>query len=550
MSQSLIKFPESIAAFIFPASNQEKTVNEESWSSLYTLTTFRLFLVLVLVLLFFTPTSIGVLGKKSPLLFGGICIAYALLSISFSTLRTKQHIPFGTQVSLQVYTDILVIVLLMHASAGVGTGLEILLILIVAVTGLLMAGQFVMSCALLSTCLILSEQAYTIFIEGESPALLQAGLLCTGLFAVAIFTQFLSRHQRASEKLAVQRSIDLEKLAELNKQIVQRMEQGILFVAESGEVKLFNQSLLHILHKGSPGNSALLADAFPVLNKAFSDWKTHENDQASIINDPDSGLELSVKFTVLPSLGTLLVVEDNESIAQRVQQLKLSSLGRLTASIAHQIRNPLGAISHAAQLQQESPDLSLPDQRLNTIVLNNAQRMNTIIEEILQLTRESKSLPHPISLIDELNQFIPHFCQQENTEQTIFENLPSGTLGTDPLINFSAGNLQQILGNLCHNSIQHGLRSDLKICFSVGCLAGDNRIFLDVADNGQGISSKQGYKIFEPFYTSSHFGSGLGLFIARELCEFNGAKLSLQASQTGTCFRITFMAAKVVGQNQ
>ena len=536
-SQSLIKLP-------------EKIVNEESWSSLYTLTTFRLFLVLVLVLLFFTPSEVGLLGKNSPLLFGGVCIAYVFSSIGFSALRTQQRIPFGTQASLQAYIDILAIVLLMHASIGIGTGIEILLLLIIAVTGLLMGGQFVMSCAFFGAFLILSEQAYAVFIEGESPPLLQAGILCMALFAVAIFTQFLSRHQRASEKLAVQRSIDLKRLAELNQQIVQHMDQGILFVDESNQIQLFNQSLLQILHCENPGHSARLADIFPVLDQAFSDWKSQTDDEANIIHDFDSGLELRVRFITLSSLGTLLVVEDNESIAQQVQQLKLSSLGRLTASIAHQIRNPLSAVSHAAQLQQESPDLSVPDQRLNTIVLNNAQRMNSIIEEILQLTRESKSLPGSISLLDELKEFIPSFCQQENVEQTIFESLPSVVLIAEPMINFSSGNLQQILGNLCHNSVQHSLQDNLKIKFNIGYLAGDNRVFLDIVDNGQGISGKQGNKIFEPFYTSSHFGSGLGLFIARELCEFNAAKLNLQPSQNGTCFRITFMAAKAAGQNQ
>ncbi|HBA35508.1 MAG TPA: hypothetical protein DCZ12_15385, partial [Gammaproteobacteria bacterium] len=230
----------------FPATETAE-VNETSWASLYTLTTFRLFLVLVLVVMFFAADDPGLLGSKQPMMFAWISIAYTFTSIGFSLLRTHVTIPFKQQVYLQVYVDITAIVLLMHTSGGVGTGLEILLLLIVAVTGLLMEGQFVMSCALLSSALVLLEQTYTDFTGSGFSAYSQAGVLCAALFAVAIFTLFLSRHQRASEALAAQKSLALEKASELNRQIVQHMEQGIVLVDDEGTIQLFNQGLMQMM---------------------------------------------------------------------------------------------------------------------------------------------------------------------------------------------------------------------------------------------------------------------------------------------------------------
>ncbi|MCG8382466.1 MAG: HAMP domain-containing histidine kinase [Gammaproteobacteria bacterium] len=535
MTRTVFKLPDSLLQVFFPAIETAE-VNETRWASLYTLTTFRLFLVLVLVVMFFAADDPGLLGSKQPMMFAWISIAYTFTSIGFSLLRTHVTIPFKQQVYLQVYVDITAIVLLMHTSGGVGTGLEILLLLIVAVTGLLMEGQFVMSCALLSSALVLLEQTYIDFTGSGYSAYSQAGVLCAALFAVAIFTLFLSRHQRASEALAAQKSLALEKASELNRQIVQHMEQGIVLVDDEGTIQLFNQGLMQMMPTPGLVESASLGNTFPELHSALERWKAHLDTSAQLVDIPDTALELRVRFTALPTLGTLLVIEDNAALSQQIQQLKLSSLGRLTASIAHQIRNPLGAISHAGQLLGESKALTDADGRLCQIVLDNARRMNLIVQEILQLTRQSHGQPGKMNLVEELKTFIERFSREQQLESTAFELYST----FHPNVDFDAGHLHQILGNLCLNSLYHNSGEAIQLTFVVALAADDTTVILDIADNGAGIPTGKKHKVFEPFYTTSHTGTGLGLYIARELCHFNGAKLSLLTTRQGTCFRMAF----------
>jgi two-component system sensor histidine kinase PilS (NtrC family) len=222
--------------------------------------------------------------------------------------------------------------------------------------------------------------------------------------------------------------------------------------------------------------------------------------------------------------------------------MKLASLGRLTASIAHEIRNPLGAISHATQLLNESDALNDGDRRLVTIIGNHTRRVNAVVENVLQLSRPSTSLPQQIQLQDWLEQFIDEFshsgiCRPDQIDYSVTED--ELEVYIDPSL------LHQIVWNLCLNAINHGQRKDgtaVKIRLEGSRSGSAGTVCLDIIDNGPGIQTDMIDKIFEPFFTTGSSGTGLGLYISREICESNQARLEyLPATGGGSCFRIRFL---------
>ena len=245
---------------------------------------------------------------------------------------------------------------------------------------------------------------------------------------------------------------------------------------------------------------------------------------------------------------SIIFLEDTSEIHQQAQNLKLASLGRLTASIAHEIRNPLGALSHAAQLLKESPFIPDDDKGLIDIIENNSIRMNTIIENIMQLSQRKPSQLEPISL----NQFLPNFIGDfkigHEPEPEIQVNISSSTIN----VNFDVSQLTQIVTNLCENGLRYSEEKTGKATVAVVCDVDFHQRspFIDIIDQGKGVDPKIAENIFEPFFTTSRKGSGLGLYLARELCEANGARLDyIPIPSGGSCFRISF-ANKSLSDNE
>ena len=237
--------------------------------------------------------------------------------------------------------------------------------------------------------------------------------------------------------------------------------------------------------------------------------------------------------------GTLIFLEDMAAVAQQAQQLKLASLGRLTASIAHEIRNPLGAISHAGQLLAESSHLDKSEARLTEIIQDHSQRVNTIIENVMQLNRRDRSNPEEIELNQWLASFVDDFCLNEAILHSQIHHTPIDDIN---IIRFDDSQLQQILINLCQNGLRHGDQdSRPQLWLQCGIIKESNTPYLEVIDNGKGIDATLAEHIFEPFFTTAANGSGLGLYISRELCESNQAHLNyISSPDSGSCFRITF----------
>jgi two-component system sensor histidine kinase PilS (NtrC family) len=236
----------------------------------------------------------------------------------------------------------------------------------------------------------------------------------------------------------------------------------------------------------------------------------------------------------------IVFLEDTELLAAKIQQSKLAGLGRLSASIAHEIRNPVGAMSHAAQLLAESASLSAEDKRLTEIIRTNGDRVGQIIENVMSLGRRENSRPERLVLGHWLEGFREEFCA---TMQIPPARLAISSLLGDVEIQVDPSQLRQIVWNLAENAVKYGSGGpgadtlDLR----VGRMASTARPFLEVADRGAGIPAQHREKIFEPFFTGNERGTGLGLFLARELAQTNGATLLYEPRTSGgSLFRIVF----------
>ncbi len=427
----------------------------------------------------------------------------------------------------------------MHATGGVTSPLSVFLVIAVVAGTWVLPGRLAYLFASVAALAVLFESGLSILTMDKAGAddITRAGLMGAVIFIAAGLTHILIIRAHESEALAEQRGIDLENLEQLNRYIIQQLQSGLLVIDNNGTIRLANDTAQKLLGLDQPSTHRLAAAA-PELDNQLQQWKLDSGWQAQTINGAE-GASLLPRFGALNTAqgqGALILLEDSAQLARQTQQVKLASLGRLTASIAHEIRNPLGAISHAAQLLEESEHLDSGDKRLTEIIGNHTRRVNTIIENVLQLSRRSVNQPQHLVLQDWLTDFKDEFIHMEQLQP---EQMQLVVTPTDLQLHVDPGQLHQILTNLCQNAVRHAGSPALLILRAQP--DENNSVQLDIVDNGEGIDSETADKIFEPFYTTEASGTGLGLFIARELCETNHGQLSYTPeADGGSCFRIHF----------
>jgi two-component system sensor histidine kinase PilS (NtrC family) len=237
--------------------------------------------------------------------------------------------------------------------------------------------------------------------------------------------------------------------------------------------------------------------------------------------------------------GTLIYLEDLGRAQTEAQQMKLAAMGRLTASIAHEIRNPLSAINQAAQLIEEDALVAADGRRLLSMIRNNARRIDRIVGEVLQLNRRDRQQPETVVLGDFLRSLVDEVVQAENMPpNAVAINVDHQLAAT-----FDRGHLSQIFWNLVRNAWQHCQKKDgsIRIAARAGYLG--DAVICELADDGPGIPAELRGQIFEPFFTTRPGGTGLGLYIARELADANAATLELLPRSPGAQFRMTLKRA-------
>lgn len=437
--------------------------------------------------------------------------------------------------------DVLLLCGLFYAAGGVASAIGNLLIVSVAISNTLLRRRIGLLIAAIGALGIVGLSFLLSLNHPPSPNdYLQVGTLGALCFAAALLVQGLTRRLEVSETLAEQRASEVVGLEALNGLILQRMRTGILVLDDQRRVQLANHSALALLGQDNL-EGRRIDDYSPVLVERLNLWLNNPTLRPQSVKVAHSGLELQPSFIALDQSAhhqMLIFLEDIAQIAQQAQQLKLVALGRLTAGISHEIRNPLGAISHAAQLLQESEELNSADRRLTQIIQDHSQRMNRVIENVLQLSRRQQTVPQRLDLKPWLEQFVAETREGATDSQQIHLHIGAGDFITlmDP------NQLTQILDNLLRNAWRHSaLNHDLAQAWLELYIDPDSQLpILEVLDDGPGVAPDDQTHLFEPFFTTSSQGTGLGLYLSRELCESNQARLDFKPRQGGGCFRITF----------
>ena len=505
-----------------------------NWTSVRLLNVYRLGLSAI----FFAQSFISpspLLNIVNLTLYSWTSFAFLVLALVWVVAALIERRGFKRQVSLQIYSDTVLIILLMHACGGISSGLGMLLIISVAVTGLLTEQALAVLFASLASLGLLTEHVYSVInIPGYTGTSTQVGILGASLIATAIVTHNLIMRVRSSEQLIQQRERDVALLSALNQEIIENLQAGVIVLSRNDQIRHINRAALDMLHIANRTSISMEKDC-PKLLAALENWRKN-SDEESTSPSFETGIDnIQVSFRQLESEGqpnTMIFLNDISSIRDSMQQAKLAALGHLTASIAHEIRNPLGAISYAAELLNESDEFEDGDQRMVEIINQHTLRINNIIEDILKISRSGPTVKEPIDLRTWLPNFIDRFCQSGLAQPDSFE------LEIEiehPRLQFDSGHLAQILTNLCTNACVHGDQDKPVIIRVFSTLA--YPLCIEIADQGPGIEGEDLDKIFEPFYTTSHQGSGLGLYIVGQLCELNNAFISAQINQyNGTSF--------------
>lgn len=521
--------------------------DREDWRLLRIYAWYRLLLSLLLVGLFALQSLLPMLGSSNPPLFLATSLGYLVTTISaviFLALPRRQVAPFSL---ILLLVDVLVLTLMTHASGGLNTQLSMLFLVTIAAGNILLSGRLGALIAAVAALGILYEQFYFSLSYDEPVsivALLQSSILGVSFFAVAMFSQLIVQRMRQGEDLAESRARDIADLQHLNEQIIRRLRTGILAVNAERRILLSNNASQQLLGLAEPIPAfSELAEVSLLLDGSLHAWQANPGMRAIPFKNTAESPEITVNFARLsPKTGNngpmLLFLEDNSLLAQQAQKLKLGSLGRLTASIAHEVRNPLGAISHATQLLAESPVITGGDRRLLEIIEQHCRRVNSIIENVLSVSRRQPSHPQIFELEEWLLQFREDFLGSARQDAEIEIRPPEPGL----LVRFDPEQLRQVLTNLVGNGLRYSIKHSGRawVHLEAGRLDPIALPYVDVIDCGPGVPTDERHHLFEPFFTTESQGTGLGLYLSREICEANQSRLDYIPSSQGACFRITF----------
>ena len=522
---------------------------------------YRLLTVLVLVAVHRLTQPVPAFGSAAPGLFRLTLGVYFVLAVLLA-LAGRRHWPGRRSLVLtHALVDAVAIALLMYASGGVTSNLSILLVIPVVSMALLAVGREALVIAAIAAVAILAQQiaCQVAGFSGDNDYVL-AGVMGVVIFLAAAATWPVATRLRESEAQVRQQEVDLANMAQLSQYIVQRLRESILVVDPEDRIRLINESAAEMLDDSVAVPGALLGEVSPRLLYFLTTWRATADRDATAVREADAAPgtfaaadgariiepHFAPLGTAEPS-PVLIFLEDTGALAARVQQSKLAALGRLTASIAHEIRNPVGAMSHAAQLLGEAPGLGGTEKRLTEIMRTNAQRVSSIIDNVLRLSRREAPHPELIPLTEWCAHFKVEFCATLQCAPTRFA-LHSAAPNLSALIDPTQ--LHQILWNLCENALRHGGATgggtntppnSATFELKISRVARYGRVCLEVADRGAGVASQDLERIFEPFFTRGAGGTGLGLFLARELAEINGATLLYEARDGGgSLFRLVF----------
>ena len=491
--------------------------------------------------------------------FSAVAVSYFIFSVISIIFTWLEKPKIDITLPIQILIDIGFIVLLMHAQDSNQGSLGLLLIITTASASLISEGRLALFYAAMASIGILLEQSYRVFLIGQSAEnYTPAVLLSLGCFATAWLAYSLAKRAQESELLASQRGLDVQNMAQINALITHEMQDGVLVVDQAFKIKHYNVQAVTLLgidskqSESSNWHEKSLDEISPEIASLMQLW-LEETEPSNGFEPTNNALPNYLKLSSLsPELrlrflpiaenrrqGAVIFISDWSQMQTQAHQVKLAALGRLTANIAHEIRNPLSAISHANQLLQEE-DGDPTSKRMLQIISDNVQRLDQIIKDVLELNRRDRTNQEPIHLENFMLDFYTQFCAVEGIPAFCFK-LECGN--TNTMILFDRRHLNQILWNLCKNGWRHCKNEENSLKLTVSSLGKTRTVQIEISDDGDGIPEDLRSNLFEPFFTTEKTGTGLGLYIARELADANGAKLQYKSSDSGTQFMMLIKKA-------
>ena len=515
------------------------------WAQLQFYNIYRLVLAGALLLVGLTehllPESLLVNNK----LFSDVIAIFTVVVIIENIAGYLQWPNYAKQIYILSITDIISLLLIIYASGGVSFGLGILLVIPVIIPNLFRPGWLSL---LLAVATALSLVSIEIVAQQQHDfQIIQfttLGILSLFIILSAWITNNWAGNIHHTARLAKRQGLDLASMSQVNQAILDQLQMGVIVMRHDNVIGQMNSVALEMLGSPKKWRNHSLESFAPELNAWYSYWSDNHQQKISSYDFNHQGImAMRARFVKMGARvnGTVLIyLLDTHEEGEKLQDLKLASLGQLTASIAHEIRNPLGAISHAAQLLSESETLSTADTRLSQIIITNSERMDSIIDTILNLSRRKNPKREAIHLKRWLDEFFEDFIEHT---KLIKNQLSIVVEPSDLEIRFDSGHLHQIISNLCHNAVKYAKNDskELSLFIQVGIPDHTKNVVLNVIDNGDGIPANLTSRLFEPFNTTSVKGTGLGLFMCRELSQANGSKLEyIKLKNKGSCFRLSF----------
>lgn len=492
-------------------------------------------LLVIAFLFFFNPVAFS-LNPSWPISFYYFLSCYAFSILLFSYLTYTSRLSFVFLVVLSLLTDFIYLNALLFMGGTLSRSAGVFLNVALAAFCILKPGKLAVFFASIESIILLTHSVTLYYMDGTN-TFFYTGIHGIGFFAVAFTALMLAKRINSSLQNTEQKAKEVFFLQRINNYIIQRLQSGIVFTDEKKRIRVINKMAKVLFEKEDIKPNQHLSDLSETLTETVEKWLKSDGEllpYQQLLKDKN----LTVHLLPDPSSNkgsSLIIIEDESRTVQRAQQLKLASLGQFTASISHELRNPLGAISHAVQLLKETDYLKLEDKRLTEIIHNNCDRMNLLIKNVLQISRGQKSNVIEFSAKPFFDQFRKKTFMKESFKLQI-EIVPY-----DIKLFFDKSQLSQLLVIFIENSMKYGKNKQKQVNILIKCFSDtQNRVVLIFSDDGEGVSEKVKDKIYDPFYTTSRTGVGLGLFIAQELCNLNQATLSLLESKKGAAFKIIF----------
>ena len=514
---------------------------------------YRMVIAALLGVSHFGGLGQAVSGPTGQAVASAVLLAYLLFAAFHLFSARRKLANFFRLASYSLFTDVIFLSVLVIAYAGVGGGLGILLVFTSGAAAVLLPLRKALLIASIASLSMVGTATWRFAMSGgTADSLIQAALFGITAMVAAVLANRLAYWGRDFRLIAEKRKVTLTELEQVNELIIRRMRTGVVAIDETNMIRVMNESAWFLL--GSPEvRQRSLRSLSPRLEQALADWKKQPDIEPKPVILEPSQAQILPSFVSLPrdsGLGAMIFLNDNNVVARRAIELSVNSLAKLSGSIAHEIRNPLAALNHASQLLEESPQIRLSEMRLIHIIQNHAKRMNGIVENILQLSRREQSRPELLPL----HIFLPEFANEFETSQTNRALEFQTAIDTEETyVLYDKSQLSQCLWKLLDNAVDHASRDRANPAVRLALRRDPEAGFciITVADNGPGITKAQLSKIFEPFYTTRKEGSGLGLYIARQLCEANQAELTVDSEPgEGAYFHIRLALAKADSARQ